>query len=329
MSIRISEVLLAPWISGVIITAVRLNVFSIISDQMLTVEEIATKCHAIADRLKPLLDACVSLEILEYENNTYRNSHFSSVYLVEGSKPYVGDFLKVLNYESLQWFQLPDLILGHDKADIEIPWLKTDNKTFISAMNCIGHLGEAKALKDIVDLSGFKQMTDAGGGSGLYSLALCQKYPHLHSTIMDVKETLPVTAEFIANHQGNERITLREGNFLKDPLGDNLDAVLLSDVMYGEFDAKIILKNAWQSLGQNGVLIIRGYYANPGRSGPIFGSLFAVKLIVDNPERKILTISNLEDNVRNAGFEIIKVKPLTEHSFVLVGKKKCVGCEKL
>ena len=218
MSVSISEVLLAPWISGVIITAVRLKVFSIISDQMSTAEEIASKCHAITDRLKPLLDACVSLGILEFENNKYRNSHFSSVYLVEGNELYVGDFLKVLNYESLQWFQLPDIIHGKDKADIEIPCLKTDNKTFISAMNCIGHLGEAKALMDFVDLSGFKQMTDAGGGSGLYSLALCQKYPNLQSTIMDVNETLAVTAEFIANRQEKKQITLREGNFLKDPL---------------------------------------------------------------------------------------------------------------
>jgi len=322
MKISISNVLLAPWINGVIVTAIRLNVFSIVSDQALTAKEIASKCHAVNDRLKPLLDACSSLGILEFENNKYKNSHFSSVYLVKGNKLYIGDFLKILNYESLQWFQLPDAILGKDKDDIEIPCLKTDHKTFISAMNCIGHLGEAEALKDFVNLSGFKQMTDVGGGSGLYSLALCQKYPDLHATILDVKETLAVTEELIANRQEGERIILREGDFLKDSLGEDLDVVLLSDVMYGESDAKIILKNVWQSLQQSGLLIIRGYYSDPERSGPAFGALFAVKLLVDNPARKIMTISNLERNVREAGFEIISISPLTEYSFVLIGKKK-------
>ena len=79
MKISISDVLLAPWINGVIVTAIRLNVFSIVSDQALTAKEIASKCHAVSDRLKSLLDACVSLGILEFENNKYRNSHFSSV----------------------------------------------------------------------------------------------------------------------------------------------------------------------------------------------------------------------------------------------------------
>jgi len=108
---------------------------------------------------------------------------------------------------------------------------------------------------------------------------------------------------------------------LKDPLGDNVDAVLLSDVMYRESDAIIILKNAWQSLGQNGLIIVRGYYADPERSGPLFGALFAVKLMVDDPQRKIMSISNLKYIVKEAGFEIIKTSSLTEHSFALIGKK--------
>ncbi|MDH3723379.1 MAG: methyltransferase [Desulfobacteraceae bacterium] len=321
MKANISDILLAPWITGVIITAIRLKIFSILSDRELTVEEIASKCEAIPNRLKPLLDACKSLGILEFERDKYKNSHFSLVYFVEGQRFYVGDFLKIINNESLEWFQLPDLIRGKEKKIIELPELKSDYKTFITAMNSIGQLGEAEALKDMVDLSGCKSMTDAGGGSGLYSVALCQKYPDLHSTILDVKETLAVTRELIADRQEKKRITLQEGNFFKDPLGDNLDAVLLSDVMYGDHDAKILLKKAWDSLARNGVLIVRGYYADVERSGPLFGALFAVKLMVDDPQRKIMTISILEKNVREIGFKISKVTPLTEYSFVLIGEK--------
>ena len=213
MKANISDILLAPWITGVIITAIRLKIFSILSDRELTVEEIASKCEAIPNRLKPLLDACKSLGILEFERDKYKNSHFSLVYFVEGQRFYLGDFLKIINNESLEWFQLPNLIRGKEKKIIELPELKSDYKTFITAMNSIGQLGEAEALKEMVDLSGCKSMTDAGGGSGLYSVALCQKYPDLHSTILDVKETLAVTRELIADRQEKKRITLQEGNF--------------------------------------------------------------------------------------------------------------------
>jgi len=321
MKANISDILLSPWITGVIITAIRLKLFSILSDRELTVEEIAAKCEAIPNRLKPLLDACVSLKLLEFEHDKYKNSHFSLVYFVEGERFYVGDFLKLINDESMQWFQLPDSICGNETTNHKPPHVRSDYKTFIMAMNNIGNLGEADALKDMVDLSGCKTMIDAGGGSGLYSIALCQKYPELRSTIFDVGETLAVTKEMIADRQEKRQIDLHEGNFLEDPLGDNVDVVLLSDVIYEDLTAKIVLKNAWDSLTQNGVLIIRGYYADPEKSRPLFGALFAVKLLVDNGQRKIMTISKLEKNVREIGFKISKVTPLTEYSFVLIGEK--------
>ena len=298
-----------------------LKIFSIFSDRELRIEEIALKCEAIPNYLKSLLDACISLGVLEIENDKYKNSHFSLVYFVEGQRFYVGDFLKLVNDESRQWFQLPDIIRGVEKINKEQPYIRSDYKTFITAMNCLGAMGEADALKDMVDLSGCKRMVDAGGGSGIYSIALCQKHPELHSTIMDVKDTLAVTKEMIADRQEKRRIDLREGDFMKDSLGDNVDVVLLSDVIYEESTAKIVLRNAWDSLIQNGVLIIRGYYADPEKSRPLFGALFAAKQLVDNAHKKIMTISMLEWNVREIGFKVIIVTPLTEHSFVLVGRK--------
>jgi len=321
MKANISDILLSPWITGVIITAIRLKLFSILSDRELTVEEIAEKCEAIPNRLKPLLDACVSLKFLEFEHDKYKNSHFSLVYFVEGQRFYVGNFLKLINDESMQWFKLPDVICGNETTNYKLPQIRSDYKTFIMAMNNIGNLGEAGALKDMVDLSGCKTMIDAGGGSGLYSIAFCQKYPELRSTIFDVRETLAVTKEMIADRQEKRQIDLQEGNFLEDPLGNNVDVVLLSDVIYEDLMAKIVLKNAWDSLTQNGKLIIRGYYADPEKSRPLFGALFAVKLLVDNAQRKIMTISKLEKNVRETGFKIRKVTPLTEYSFVIIGEK--------
>jgi len=321
MITNISDILSAQWQIGVIVAAVRLRVFSVIGDQKMELNEISLKCDAVPDRIEPLLDACISLGLLEFENMKYRNSHFSLVYFVEGKRFYVGEFLVLINNESIQWFQLPDLIRGKDRETIELPGTRWDYKTFITAMNSIALLGEADALKDTVDLSGCETITDAGGGSGLYSMSLCQKYPQLTATILDVKETLEVTKALIAHHKEKSRIILKKGDFLNDPLGENIDAVLLSDVIYGDSDAKILLQNAWDSLKNNGHLIVRGYYAKPKGPGPLFGSLFAVKQMVDDPQRKIMTITMLENNVRDIGFGNIKVTPLTEYSFILTCNK--------
>ena len=323
MKTNITDILLAPWKSGVITAAVRLNVFTIISNKALAIEEIASQCAALPDRLKPLLEACRRLGFLEYKNAKYRNTYFSLEYFVEGERSYAGDFLKLVDDESIGWFQLPDLIRGKERSTTARPKAATNHRTFIKAMNCIGCLGEAEALKNRVNLSGCKTMTDAGGGSGVYSLVLCQEYPELQSTILDVKDTLVATEGFLKNTPANNRITLREGNYLKDPLGDNLDVVLLSDVIYGASEAKIVLQNAWDSLSRDGILIIRGYYSDIDRPAPLFGALFAVKQLVDDPQRNIMSISDLAENVEQAGFDIVEMASLTEYSCILVGKKEC------
>jgi ribosomal protein RSM22 (predicted rRNA methylase) len=269
------------------------------------------------------MDACVSMGLIEYENDTYMNSHISQIYFVEGEPFYVGDLIDILYTESLQWYKLLDIIKGKREVSEEkySEIFDYNRLKFIKAMNNIGMLGEAEAIKHAVDLSGCKEMIDAGGGSGLFSIAFCQKYPELKSTILDANETLAVTKEMIAGHKEKERITLRETDIVKDSFGKNIDVVLLSDVIYGESTAKLVLKNAWDCLGHHGLLVIRGYYSDPKKSRPLFGALFALKQLVDDPGQKIMTIPSLEKNVSDIGFTITRVSPLTERSFVLIAKK--------
>ncbi len=97
--------------------------------------------------------------------------------------------------------------------------------------------------------------------------------------------------------------------------------MLLSDVIYAATQAKAVLVNAWKSLARDGLVIIRGYYADPDGSRPLMGALFAVKQVVDDAREKMMTCATLKASVTAVGFEIVKAAPLTEFSFVLVGRK--------
>lgn len=311
------DLIVVPWKSRVIFVAVRLKIFTILSKKELTVEELAKECEAVPYLLKALLDACVSMDLIEYQNDLYKNSQFSQEYLVEGESHYVGDLIQLQDDESIYWDKLGDLILGNRERRSE----DARYRTFIKAMNNLGMLGEGEALKNFVDLSGKTQMIDAGGGSGLYSIILCQKYPELHSTILDRKDTLSITKEMISGYKESARITLKEGDIIENSFGENIDVILFSDVIYEEDTAITILKNAWNCLGADGILIVRGYYSDPENTRPLFGALFTLGQLVFDSKRKIMTISSLQKNVLDAGFTLIKMSPLTERSFALVAKK--------
>ena len=317
----ISDLMTRPWSTFVLFAAVRLRLFSILGDRAMRAEDVAAECGASSHPLRALLDACVGMELVTRRDDRYVNSHFSLVYLVEGKPLYMGDFFDLLNAESARWLGLSGLIGGTCRPGEGKPREAPDSLTFIKAMNNLGMLGEAEALKSAVDLCGCRAMVDAGGGSGLYSVVLCRKYPDLRSTILDVKDTLVVAQELTREYDERERIGFREADIMVDSFGEKIDAVLLSDVLYDRSDAKAILGNAWRCLRRGGLLVVRGYYADPPKTNPLFGSLFVLNMLVSDPTRDVLTISSLAQMVSHIGFTEVRVAPLTERSTCLTARR--------
>lgn len=321
MRISVADLLMAPWTVQVVFTAVRLNLFTILAERMMTVEEIASQCGATPNRLESLLNVCTSMGLVVLEEGKYFNSHFSRIHLVEGEPRYVGDFIKHQHDIANKWDGLLTAVAGKASPEADQATDAAFHKTFIKAMNNLGMLGEAEALQNVVDLDGCQEMVDVGGGSGLYSVILCQKHPELRSTILDRRETLSITKDMIAGYKEAQRITLREADYTRDDFGEEVDVVLLSDVIYDESKAAPVLKKAWNCLRGNGILVVRGYYSDPAKSNPGFGALFVLNMLLFDPESKTMTISSLEKQIREVGFTITRVAPLTERSTLIVARK--------
>ncbi len=317
----IDQISIQPWTTHVLFTATRLRIFSILLGGPMPVDEIAARCGAVSSLLQALLNACVAMDLLELRGRDYGLSDFSRAHLVEGEPGYVGDLIRLQHDESLHWHRLCEIVSGKGARAPEEAGGAEAHRTFIRAMNNLGMLGEAEALAGAVDLSGCREMIDAGGGSGVYSVALLRIYPDLSSTILDLKETLAVTEEMIAGAEEKERITLREADITKDSFGKGIDAVLLSDVMYDEREAGPVLKRSWDCLRKDGLLIVRGYYSDPEAPERLFAALFVLNQMVFDPRRRVLDLPSLKKHAEEIGFHILRAESLTERSTLLVARK--------
>jgi predicted nicotinamide N-methyase len=139
--------------------------------------------------------------------------------------------------------------------------------------------------------------------------------------VIDKPETLVATREMIAGCEEEDRIELLEADIAIDPLGENIDAVLLSDVVYEDSFAEKVLKNARTSLRDNGLLIIRGYYYDPENPKSRFSALFRLNMIVFTSSGSILTLPSMKKKVADMGFTITRVTPLTELSSLILARR--------
>jgi len=296
--------------------ACQLEVFGLLEERPRSAEQLAAATGARVVPLTLLLQTLVGLGLLSVEEGVYTPREVARAYLVKGRPLYHGDLFRVFVSEAPAWFGLRDLLLGQSTGENTV-----DSRRFARAMHALGMLGEAEALVSAVDLSGRRNLVDVGCGSGVYSIAFCQRYPDLRVALIDRPEVLEVTAEYLAEGGIQSRATLAPGDFL-DGYGQDRDVVLLSDVLYQGSDAcRTMLDLAHRALIPDGLLVIRGYFS--GRSGDetLFGPLFDLDRLLEDSTREPLLVETVVGWVAAAGFREARSFPLTERSVCILAEK--------
>jgi len=76
-------------------------------------------------------------------------------------------------------------------------------------------------------------MLDIGGSHGLFSVALCRRYPTLRSTVLELPAAAEEAGRLLAREETSGRVTLEAGDALTADLGaDRFDLVLMSNVAH-------------------------------------------------------------------------------------------------
>jgi ubiquinone/menaquinone biosynthesis C-methylase UbiE len=83
-------------------------------------------------------------------------------------------------------------------------------------------------LARTADLKGARRPLDVGGGSGAFSITLCQRFPALTATILDFPGVQTPTAAFVRDAGMSDRITFTPGDALMTEWPAGQDVVLLS-----------------------------------------------------------------------------------------------------
>ena len=260
--------------ASVLHTANKLGIFTILSEKEMFGEQICRKIKSQTEMTEKLLIACVAMGLLERHGGQYKNTDLAQKYLVRGQELYQGDIIAhsamVWNF----WGELDSHIVSGTKPTVIKP---ADHKSFIMGMHNIAVAGRAKLFIDCIDLTGRKKLFDAGGGPGTYSIAACKRYPGLAAVVFDLPETISITKELIEKEGMQDRISVKKGDWTTDSFGNDNDVVLFSNVLHGSVsNAEMKLGKAYDSMADNGLLVIQDFLLNDQKTGPLIPALFNI-----------------------------------------------------
>jgi len=180
----------------------------------------------------------------------------------------------------------------------------------------------APVLAAAVDLPADACILDPGGGTGIYSIALLQKYPSAKATVLDAPEVLKIAAGFAEEYGVADRLTLLEGDMFAGEL-PAADVVLLSNVLHDwdEPACKTLVQRAADALNPGGQLLIHDVFLSDDHSGPLPVALYSAALFTLT-EGRAYSGAEYAGWLRQAGLTPQPIKPTLVHCGVLAGVKQ-------
>jgi len=286
----------AFWTSKVLLTAVQLGVFTKLGDRRMTGAKLGAEIGLHERGIRDFFDALVAMQFLNREGDgpsaVYFNTPSGALFLDSSSPRYIGGWLVMMNDRLFRfWHDLPEALrtglpqneIKHSQKGMfeelyqDLPRLEQ----FMGAMTGLSRINfEAFAAK--FDFSKFKTLCDVGGATGLLSIEVAKKHPHLHCTSFDLPVVDPIAQKHIAAAGLSGRISTAAGDFFKDPL-PKADIITMGMILHDwNLEKKMqLIRSAYEALPPDGALVAIEALIDDARRENLFGLLMSLNMLIE------------------------------------------------
>ncbi len=252
-----------------------------------------------------MLGALTALDLVEKRGQHYRNAPAATACLTEGGEAWLGGFITHTLRTQEEWGQLPECVrTGRGAKEGKHPPGSQAQAAFALGMDDLARMN-APTLVERLDFLPGPRLLDLGGGLGGYSQAFLEVFPHLHSTLFDLPGIVDTAEQRFQESPFASRIAFHAGDCLHDPIGTGYDTVFASNLLHSlsPADVQRLLRRCFKALLPGGVLILKDFFTDAGRTGPPFSLLFAVQMLLHSEAGGAYTLPEIATWTREAGYE--------------------------
>ena len=324
------------WNSKVLLTAVTLDLFTKLDARRLTGAQIGKELALHPRGVADFLDALVAMKFLEREGDgadaKYFNTPATALYLDRQSSRYIGGILEMLNARLFKyWHDLPEALrtgqpqneTKHGEKGIfdELYADPTKLEQFLDAMTGLSRIN-FEALADKFDFSRYRTLCDVGGATGLLSIEVAKKYPHMKCISFDLPPVEPVARKHIATAGLSDRIRTASGDFFQDPL-PKADVITMGMILHDwNLDKKMhLIRAAYDALPPGGAFIAVEALIDNERRENVFGLLMSLNMLIEFGDAFDYSAADFEKWCREVGFKRFKVIHLAVPSSAAIAYK--------
>lgn len=311
--------------SAALNTALEFGLFWMLAEQSNTAEGLAQALNIPPNRCQYWLEVLVEMGLLERTDGMYLVSQVTRTAILEVHSQETWAFRA--RYRQEQYPAILDLSL-HIQQPVSV-WIAQGREPpndyqrlrthadWAARFTCMGyeyHLKQAAEIAATLDMTGVQRMIDLGGGSGVVSLALLERYPQLTSVVVDFEHVCAAGREIADVTPVADRITYLTADFINDELPSGFDLALECEV--GIFNVPLFRK-VHALLNPNGRIVLVAPWA-PGEGLPPVGEIQSSFLgTLNDPDFQYTVTAVKQSYLVEAGFRHFSERTLSNGRFLL------------
>lgn len=322
---RIMEVGIGFWPSKALLSAIELGLFTELGNKGMTGRELQTALRLHPRANSDYFDALVALRFLDRDgdgpDSRYRNTPETAAFLDRNSPRFIGGFLEMANARLYRfWGDLTEALrTGRPQNEIKHTgapmfaelYSKPERlEQFMDAMSGIS-AGNFQALADKFDFSRYKTLCDVGGATGLLSMLVAKRHPHMRCVSADLPQATEIARRKIAAAGLADRVKAVPLDFFADPL-PKADVITMGMILHDwNLEKKMLLiRKAFEALPPGGAFIVVENLIDDARRENAFGLLMSLNMLIEFGDAFDFTGADFAGWCREAGFQRTEIIPL-------------------
>jgi hypothetical protein len=319
---NIMQVGMGFWASKTLLTAVKLELFTLLASKPSKGTEIKQNLCLNDRGLYDFLDSLVSLGFLNRtgirETAVYSNSNESDFFLDKNKLSYLGGILEMANNRLYPFWNFleeglkkgtpqNEIRTGEQSLFEKIYADKDKTREFVNAMSGI-QTGNFITFATQFDFSDYETLTDLGGAGAQLSAHVAIQNPHMRCISFDLPPVSPIALENVSIMGVADKVEVRSGDFFVDAVPP-ADVITMGNILHGQGteDKKKLIGKAYDALPEGGALVVIEDMIDSERHENTFGLLMSLNMLIETAEGFNFTFSDFDEWVREAGFTDTRV----------------------
>ncbi len=305
--------------AGLLQSASEMDIFKIIHMNELTLDEIALQVERLPTTniarhsLSLILKALVSMNLLikassKYAvNPLYTRKDLLPIFLLKE------EFLAAQT-ENREWLNINAIVSGQLSTSLDYKnGLLKGNITKFNGIQCINNiLGKCVVEEFSKDFANASYILDIGGGDGIFSNLLLNKYQNLRVDIVDLDDGGSSPAQYLKEKQHWERLKIINADAREFSSSKKYDLIVINELLeLFPYPEKVkIIEMAFKQLNQQGKLLITKFNLDKHGLEPLSSAVFSLRMRMKSECSYLETNEELIQMLRSCGFYISDYKCL-------------------